>query len=267
MRITGSGLFMSLALCAGLVLVRPAQAQLKVRGQVRVQPAERLFVLANVERTKAGVGQLKWDPALARAAREHCLRMAYEGAISHRYPDEPSLTTRAAQAGAHFSLIEENVAVGSSAGQINQEWMKSPPHRANLLNPKIDRMGAAVVQSRGILYAVADFTADVQQLSQSQIEARVADMIRVSGIKVFTYRNAVAAARQACATSSGMPAATKGFQPLFVVRWQTSSLNVLPSALTQRLASGRYSGAAVGSCKPHGRQDSFSAYRIAVVLY
>ena len=106
---------------------------------------------------RQGAGPLQWDPALAEAARQHCLRMAAEGPISHRYGGEPDLTERAGQAGAHFSLIEENVAIGPSPAAIHDEWMHSPGHRTNLLNPQVDRVGMAVVASRGVLYAVADY--------------------------------------------------------------------------------------------------------------
>jgi uncharacterized protein YkwD len=68
--------------------------------------------MANEARAQAGVGRLDWDPALAAAALAHCLRMAAEGPISHQYSGEADLSARAAQAGAHFSVIEENVAVG-----------------------------------------------------------------------------------------------------------------------------------------------------------
>src|SRR5579862_6923282 len=74
--------------------------------------AEQVFVLANQARMQAGVGRLQWDPALAAAALKHCLRMAQEGPIAHRYGGEADLSARAAQAGAHFSVIEENVAIG-----------------------------------------------------------------------------------------------------------------------------------------------------------
>ncbi len=85
-------------------------------GQVMPAAAEQLFALANQARAEAGAGRLKWDGALAEAARQHCLRMAAEGPISHRYGGEPDLSDRAGQAGAHFSLIEENVALGPDAG-------------------------------------------------------------------------------------------------------------------------------------------------------
>ena len=84
--------------------------------------------------------------------------MAQEGPIAHQYGGEADLSGRAAQAGAHFSVIEENVAVGPSADAIHEEWMHSPGHRANLLRPDVDRVGVAVVAARGVLYAVADYS-------------------------------------------------------------------------------------------------------------
>jgi len=233
-------------------------------GRVRPSDAEQLFALANLARMHAGAGSLRWDPALAEAARQHCLRMAHEGPIEHRYGGEPSLTERAAAVGARFSLIEENVTVGPSADAIHEEWMHSPPHRANLLNPKVDRVGTAIVAARGTLYAVADFSASVQQLSNAQVEAKVADLIRVSGVTILPNP---AQARQACATDQGMSPAKPGMQPLFLMRWQSSNLDGLPKALTAKLASGRYRRASVGSCKSKGIQDSFSSYRVAVLLY
>ena len=226
--------------------------------------AEQLFALANQTRSQAGAGRLQWDPALAAAALYHCRRMVSEGPISHRYGGEPDLAARASQAGARFGLIEENLAIGPSAEGIHEEWMNSPGHRSNLLNPEVDRVGIAVVASRGVLYAVADYSHGVAELSASQIEARVAALIRPSGVKIFDDH---AVARAACATDSGMPRSPGGPQPRFVMRWQAADLSQLPQALVDRLSSGNYIGASIGSCPEQGGQSSFSAYRIAVLLY
>jgi Cysteine-rich secretory protein family len=226
--------------------------------------AEQLFALANQARAQAGAGPLEWDPALAEAALYHCRRMAHEGPIAHRYGGEPDLATRAAEAGARFGLIEENVAVGPSAEGIHEEWMNSPGHRTNLLSPEVDRVGIAVVASRGVLYAVADYSHGVAALSLPQIEARVGALIRPSGVTIL--RNP-GLARAACATNSGMPRAAAGQQPRFVMRWQDSELSRLPQALVDRLGSGNYTQASVGACPARGGQSSFSAYRIAVLLY
>jgi len=223
-----------------------------------------LLVLANQARAETGAGRLQWDPALAAAALFHCRRMAAEGPIAHRYNGEPDLAGRAGQAGAHFDLIEENVAVAPSAEMIHDEWMHSPGHRTNLLNPEVDRIGVAVVQSRGVLYAVADYSRAVESLEGSQVEARVASLIKVSGVSILSDSSL---ARRACATDEGVPRGAGGAAPGFVMRWQSADLNELPKALADRLATGRYRRAAVGSCPAQGLDGSFTAYRLAVLLY
>lgn len=226
--------------------------------------SEQIFALANQARAQAGVGRLTWDPALAEAALNHCRRMALEGPIAHRYGGEPDVAARAANAGARFGVIEENVAIGPSAEGIHDEWMNSPGHRTNLLSPDVDRVGIAVVASRSVLYAVADYSKGVPALSVPEVEARVAGLIRVSGVSILGNP---AQARAACAMDSGMPPSTARPQPRFVMRWQDSDLSHLPQQLVDQLSSGTYRQAAVGSCPARSVEGSFTAYRVAALLY
>ncbi len=177
---------------------------------------------------------------------------------------KPDVAERAAQAGARFSLLEENVALGPDPATIHDGWMHSPKHRANLLSPEVNRVGIAVVASRGVLYAVADYERAVPTMTQSQVEATVGALVRARGISVSGN---AALARAACATDSGLPRSASGPQPRFVMRWQDASLSMLPQALTDRLASGRYHQAAVGNCPTQGQEGAFTAYRIAALLY
>ena len=220
---------------------------------------QQIMALANRARAEEGAGRLEWDPALAAAALYHCRRMAAEGPIAHRYNGEADLAGRAGQAGAHFDLIEENVAVGPSAAVIHEEWMHSPGHRSNLLSPDVNRIGVAVVESRGVLYAVADYSRVVESLTASQVEARVAGLIRERGVSVVADASL---ARRACGMDSGVPQGAG-----FVMRWQGADLAQLPRALEDRLTSGRYRRAAVGSCPARGTDQAFTAYRLAVLLY
>ncbi len=227
-----------------------------------IQPeAWQIVQLANQARAAAGAAPLTWDWALSAAARQHCLRMAAEGPISHRYGGELGLDQRAEQAGAHFSLIEENVAVGPTPSSIHEEWMNSPDHRANLLNPKVDRVGVAVVSSRGVLYAVADFERSVSVLTQVQVEASIAQLLRGLGA---TLRGDPTAARAYCTRGKAEDNSSHaGFRML----WQEADLTILPRQLVEKLASGEYKQAAVGSCPAQGVEGAFTAYRIAVLLY
>lgn len=228
----------------------------------RIQPEARVIVeLANQARAQAGAGPLQWDPALAEAARQHCLRMAAEGPIAHRYDGEPDLDTRAAGAGAHFSLIEENVAFGPSPERIHEMWMNSPGHRANLLSKAVDRVGVAVVASRGALYAVADYEHAVEAQTPSQVESSIAAALSSRGVTVLSDSTA---ARAYCVDRHSSSALN---QPGFQIMWQDADLSHLPKPLLDALASGHYHQAAVGSCKPEDQEGAFTAYRVAVFLY
>lgn len=258
MRILHSALALSLAF---VVPALAAHAQSSGQPENLQPQAEQLMELANQSRAQAGAAPLNWDPALAQAALAHCARMVAEGPIAHRYNGELDVAGRAAQAGAHFSLIEENVAVGPDASAIHEEWMHSPGHRTNLLNPQVNRVGIAVLASRGVLYAVADYSSAVRSLSPFQVEASIGNLIRPSGLIVLADPSI---ARSYCATDRGPAGAPR---PGFIMLWQGSDLTHLPQQLVDRLSSGQYHRAAIGNCPAQSDQSAFTAYRIAVLLY
>lgn len=229
----------------------------------RPAAAEQLWALANDTRTRAGLNRLEWDPALAEAAMRHCLLMAQQGPISHRYQGEPDLAQRTSEAGAHFSLIEENIAVGPYPGGIHQGWMNSQGHRENLLNPEINRVGIAVVESGGNLYAVADYEKAVANVTPEQAEIKVAQLLHARGLAI---RRDNSDARAACRTDHGLPRVSGG-EPQFVMRWQDADLTHLPPDLAARVQSGRYHQAEVGSCPAQHDQGTFTVYRMAVLLF
>jgi hypothetical protein len=254
---------LSMVVLAPVVLAQasaPSSAQFNRSRSIQPE-AWQILQLANQARAASGASPLQWDWALATGARQHCLRMAAEGPISHRYGGEPDLSERAGQAGAHFSLIEENVAIGPTPARIHDEWMNSAGHRTNLLNPQVDRVGVAVVSSRGVLYAVADYERSVPTLSQAQVESSIAQLLRGTGV---TLIDNPANARAYC--TQGRDAGNKS-ESGFRMLWQEADLTILPRQLRDRLASGQYGQASVGSCPAQGVEGSFTAYRVAVLLY
>lgn len=226
--------------------------------------AEQLFALANQTRQAHGLGILQWDPALGAAALKHCERMSVEGPIAHRYPGELDLTERAGSAGAHFSLVEENIALGDDPASIHDGWMHSPGHRANLLNSEIDRVGVAVVARSGRIYAVADYARAVQSLSQSQVEQRFADLLQARGVQVAIDQSKQAEARAYCVSAGKFQG---GDQPGYLIRWQNPDISQLPQPLVSHLSTGEYRQAAVASCQPQDVDSGFTTYRVVVLLY
>ena len=120
--------WLSTMVLAGTMAALPVLAQ--------QSPEQQVMDLANADRAQQGLPPLKWDPALAQAATQHAQLMAQQpAALSHQYPGEPDLDVRAGAAGAHFRAIAENIALAPSPQALDQEWMHSPPHRANILDP------------------------------------------------------------------------------------------------------------------------------------
>jgi hypothetical protein len=115
-----------------------------------------------------------------------------------------------------------------------------------------------------VLYAVADYERAVPVLAQTEVEAAVAGLLHASGVKVV---GDATDARAACVANRGLSGSKSGPQPQFVMRWQDADLSRLPQALVNRLATGQFRSAAVGSCQPQGQEGAFTAYRVAVLLY
>ncbi|WP_213804303.1 CAP domain-containing protein [Granulicella sp. dw_53] len=233
--------------------------------------AERyLLQTANQHRAALHLGPLTWDPALALAAQRHAIRISREpGPAEHQYRGEPDLLSRAAQAGAHFSNISENVAGnGNSPAEIELAWMNSPVHRANILDPQLNTVGIAVVQSRSLLSAVEDFGRNVPVLTPNGVEASAQQILLSHGIQPELSADARQDARRACNSQT-----TTGYltQPTLIFQWEGPDLNDLPKTVASSLPRSQGKSvthtAALAACPSTRPTGGFTTYRIAVLLY
>ena len=231
----------------------------RVWAQAHTVAEQYLFQSINVERAAAGLPPLSWSRPLTGAAQYHAFRMRSAGAISHQFNGEPDVAARASHYGARFSRVSENVATSPSILQMHVALMNSPHHRENILDPKVNSIGIAVVASGNQLWAVEDFARDVQELSLDEQEQQVGQLLAATGVpRVMSSEDA----RETCARSNGYV----GSRPAFVMRYTATDLNRLPAQLTARLAQGGVASAAVGACAASVRSD-FAMYNLAVVLY
>jgi Cysteine-rich secretory protein family len=249
--VIGKQLYM-IALAATL-LAMPAWAQQADEQQV--------MDLANADRAQQGLSPLKWDPALAQAAADHAQLMAQQSALSHQYPGEADLAARCGAAGAHFRSIAENVALAASPEALEKEWMNSPPHRANILNPAMNTIGVGLVKKGGNYYAVVDFADGVAQLGPEQIEQKIAQLLQQRGLQSAASSQD---ARQTCEMEHG---SAGGSAPGFIMRWEGTDLTRLPEVLEQKIATHQYHKAAVGACDSGNPTQGFTTYKLAVLLY
>ena len=243
-------------------MVLPAMAAPPEPSRTASVAEQYLFSAANAERVQRGLPLLKWDETLHRAARRHAGEMAARESISHQYPGEADLANRGHDAGARFTVISENVAEAWSAPEIHDAWMKSPDHRANLLDPRVNAVGISVERRGGQLYAVEDFDRSVVSLRIEDQESAVAELLEMEA-RLALLPDAAEDARRTCSMGTGYAGARK---PWFVMRFTAASLDRLPNTLRAKLATGKYHSAAVGACDAKSA-GPFTAYAIAVMLF
>ncbi len=107
--------------------------------------ATRDLVLDKINQVRAAnfVKPLHYDVRLEVAARRQAGLMAARDSISHELGE--SLRARVSAAGYH-QAVGENLAGGQQTLEAAiQGWLKSPSHRATMLNPKFTEFGFAVV--------------------------------------------------------------------------------------------------------------------------
>lgn len=110
-------------------------------------------VLALVNEARAGkrrCGLKRFDAApplvasalLDQAAAAHAKDMAARSTLSHAGGDGSAPSERATRAGYRWRLVGENIAAGQpTPEQVVAEWIDSPHHCANLMDPDFTEMG------------------------------------------------------------------------------------------------------------------------------
>jgi uncharacterized protein YkwD len=105
-------------------------------------PAEALMLQrVNQVRAQNGLSPLRQDTLLLQAAREHSADMYQRRYFSHRTPDGKTPYDRLHDLRIHYVTAGENLAFAPDGDQAWDSLMKSPDHRANILNPDFRCVG------------------------------------------------------------------------------------------------------------------------------
>jgi len=101
-----------------------------------------VLALTNAARAAADLSPLTLNSALTTAAQSQSASLALDDFFSHTSPEGTTLADRLDAANYSYKTAGENIAAGQvTATQVVQEWMASPGHRANILNPQFTELG------------------------------------------------------------------------------------------------------------------------------
>ena len=127
---------------------RPAPTQQPVQVAQASNVQQQILTLVNVERKKANLQPLTLNSKLGQAAQNHTNDMVSKSYFSHTSPSGGTMVSRVKATGYVYSTIGENIAAGSSTADATMtQWMNSPGHRANILNPKFRELGVGYAPS------------------------------------------------------------------------------------------------------------------------
>jgi uncharacterized protein YkwD len=136
---------MLVELAVGMAVLWAADAQNsqpKPEGVELIPIEQNIVRYTNAERKRHGLPPLDVDAGLVRSARRHCAWMTRAQTLQHtRQP------------------VAENIAMGQrSSKEAVGDWMSSPGHRANILNPSHRRIGVAAYRTpSGTIYWCQQF--------------------------------------------------------------------------------------------------------------
>lgn len=114
-------------------------------GTVDQKTEQKMLALVNEERVKIGLKPLIWDEKLAEVARKHSRDMFERGYFSHENLDGLSPFDRMEAGGVSFKVAGENIAYAASVDLAHGGLMRSPGHRANILEEDFGTVGIGVI--------------------------------------------------------------------------------------------------------------------------
>lgn len=104
-----------------------------------------------LERSKAGVQTIVWDPEMARFAQWKAEDMANKGYFSHTTPEGRTFGEQLKDFNISYGSASENIAYTYSTDttQVYNLWMDSPGHKANILKRYTNTRGQEVTAGFG----------------------------------------------------------------------------------------------------------------------
>ena len=134
-----------------------------------------LVDLANYERAKNNLPALAENPVLNQAAYMKALDMAQNGYFNHVSPAGINPWHWFSRAGYDYKYAGENLAIGFvDSSEVQNAWIASPTHKANIVNNKYKEIGIAVLKTS---FGGNPATIIVQLFGAKSAQSKIASLV------------------------------------------------------------------------------------------
>jgi hypothetical protein len=198
--------------------------------------------------------------------------MAEKRELSHQFPDEPNLRERIGSTGLRFNAGAENVAYAPTIEELHAGLMKSPPHRANILDPKFNAVGIGIAPSGGDLYVAQNFARTVPSYTEDQFRDAVVGAFQKarlqSGAQKIAVESDVHLHDVACsqkpdpnAILASLPGATD------LVVFTSSSPEKFPQQMSAAASDKTLNRMKIGACFQPGPEHGYASFQVVTAFY
>jgi hypothetical protein len=170
-------------------------------------PAGDLGTATNTARISAGLAPLTVNAQLSTVAQAWANKLAAAGTLSHN----PALQTLVT----NWTVLGENVGMAGDVPTVQNAFMHSPEHKANILDPRYTQMGVgsatSIYPSCGcaVLWVVVDFrrpaTGAVAPVVAPKAPAKTVTAVKPATVKAAARVAAVASHATVAAPAVGAP--------------------------------------------------------------
>ena len=120
-------------------------APVAVAAEQELELQAEMLAFINKERVAAELDPLVVSDDLTTVALAHANDMIQRDFFSHWNPDQLSPADRAKAADIAYRVIGENLAGNTSVSHAHGMLMESPGHRANILEPRFQKVGIGII--------------------------------------------------------------------------------------------------------------------------
>jgi uncharacterized protein YkwD len=139
------------ALALLMVLVAQGVSADRVSASTEHRRRAHMLSLTNDDRAQHDKAALRLNAVLSRYATHHSRQMATKGYLFHTADLNSKLK------GLDWSIGGENVGVGSTLDGVEIAFMRSTPHRRNILRTGFDHAAVGVIRSNGRFWVTIIF--------------------------------------------------------------------------------------------------------------
>ena len=135
----------------------------------RLLSTQEILELVNRDRASQGLPNLVINPTLNLAALAKAQDMMSKDYFAHTSPEGKAPWYWFKALGYNYSYAGENLAEGfSDPNDLENSWMASPEHRANILSPFYSDVGLAVITENNLSLVVQLFGSKNHEVSLRQ---------------------------------------------------------------------------------------------------